>query len=126
MSILRRLAIALLALLAASCGERKKDSSSSVKEEQGVVGTTCYADPVVNATNGGGNVCSRPDSNWPGLERGQLFYGPLVPYFIAKSSALQACHDANALDSGIELGGKSCFKTCDEVVSCLPFTPNPD
>lgn len=106
-----------------SCGQ-DNENDSEIKED-GMVGTSCYARPVVKDPNGV-NVCITPESNWPSMARGEFWYSLLMAP-LAKKATIEACKEANALDYGHKYG-KSCYAACEEdaVTSCIPFTPNPD
>ena len=108
----------------AGCGATQKPETPSDTKGggDGIIGTSCFVEPVVRDA-AGLNVCAWPESNWPGLERGSLFYA-LGSNVTARAQAIQACHEANGLDEGVALG-TSCFHQCEVVVSCIPFTPNP-
>lgn len=111
-----------LAAYGCSSDHKQKDASETKGDGDGIIGTTCTVEPVVRDAQGL-NVCIWPEGNWPGLERGTLFYA--IPNNItARSQAIEACHQANGLDYGVELG-TSCFHLCEKVVACIPFTPNP-
>lgn len=107
----------------AACAQNKEEPQESKVKEQGLVGTSCESKPVVRDSQGF-NVCSFPEPNWPGLNRGSFWYSPLTAA-LAKPAAIKACKDANALDYGLKYG-KSCYQACDEVTHCLVATPNPD
>jgi hypothetical protein len=116
-------AVTMSLLTLSACG-KENENDSDLKEE-GMVGTTCYSRPIVKNPNGG-NVCFTPESNWPGLSRGEFWYSLLMAP-VAKKATIEACKEANALDNGVKYG-KSCYKICEEasVTTCIPFTPNPD
>ncbi len=104
-----------------ACGPEKP--APSHPKEQGLIGTTCYATPVVKDP-AGYNVCITPESNWPGMNRGEFWYVMGVS-IVARQATVKSCEQANALDYGVRWG-KSCYKACEEVVNCLGFTPNPE
>ncbi len=113
------LALLTMLMIVASCGQ-EEESESKVTNE-GVLGTSCWAQPIVLDKNDR-NTCFKPDANWPGLTNGELFYAGLIGMATAKDQAIDACISANALDYGTEYFQGGCAQKCRDTVSCLAGT----
>lgn len=107
-----RYRIAILALLA-SLG-----SPSIAFSAEGVVGATCYAQPICPDCNERGNVCWTVQKFYPG-----------ITMIVAKKAIIKQCQKANALDEcGNHCGLRQrehykkyggCYNQCVEVAYCI-------
>lgn len=118
LKVWRFLLVVGLAVIA-GCGEQSEEMSEPKAE--GVVGTTCYVQPIIR-DNFGSNVCLWPKGNWPGNPQGEMFYAGVINAFNAQDQALRACQEANGLDYGAKFESGGCYAKCKTALSCIPFT----